>query len=181
MTIKEISELSGISTRQVTRIGKELFPHNFQNGKKTFFLENEAIELMRVLRKKGFIEPRQNDKVPRQNDKVDAQMIALIVSETIKQLLPVLGIRQEPQPLALPELPPVNTRSELNSIIRSYAERNKLAFPEAWNQFYERVYYRLHMNIRVLASNVNESPLDYAEKNNLMGMFYALALAEFSK
>ena len=78
MTIKEIAEIAGVSAETVRRIGKELHPSKFASGKQTVFNEHQSIELMALIRKKGFIQPTQNVELPTQNVEV-----ATIIREMI--------------------------------------------------------------------------------------------------
>jgi hypothetical protein len=97
ITIKEIADISGVSTETVTRKINELFPGFIKNGKKTYLDKEKSIAVMESLRKIGFIEPLQNEKVALQNEKVNNEILELkllvenmiksipyIVSETVK-------------------------------------------------------------------------------------------------
>ena len=66
-----------------------------RQGKRLIFSEKESIEIMRELKKKGFIQPNQNGQVPDQNGQAVtrsdlAAFGATIVSEVMKQFLPLL-------------------------------------------------------------------------------------------
>lgn len=71
MTINDIAKMLNIHRTTVYRVAKQLYPENFKNGSKTIFSEDEAIEIVSNLRKKGFITPLQNAKEPLQNAKLD--------------------------------------------------------------------------------------------------------------
>ena len=99
MTTKEVAAVAGVSSRTVTRTAKENGIGVVRSGVETVFTELEAVQLMAELRKKGFIEPRQNVTVPRQNDELItrndlAAFGAAIVSEMMKQFLPLIQNRQ---------------------------------------------------------------------------------------
>jgi hypothetical protein len=95
MTSKEIASIAGVSVRTVTRTAKQNNIGNITPGVEAVFDERESVLLMAELRKKGFIEPRQNVPQPRQNDEVVtradlAVFGAAIVSEMMKQFIPLI-------------------------------------------------------------------------------------------
>jgi hypothetical protein len=106
MTIKQMAEVSGVSTETVSRKVKEMYPDRVTNGRPTNLIQTEAICVMTELRKKNFVEPLQNEKVPLQNDKLPIQNANVvtksdlaafgtaIVSEMMKQFLPLIQNRQ---------------------------------------------------------------------------------------
>ena len=99
MTTKEIAAVARVSSRTVTRTAKENGIGVVKPGVETVFTELEAVQLMAELRKKGFVEPRQNVPVPRQNDELItrgdlAAFGSAIVSEMMKQFLPLIQNRQ---------------------------------------------------------------------------------------
>ena len=67
MTTKELAEVAGVSERTIRRIAEKEVGVIYEKGKKAFYTEKEAIEIMRLARKKGFIQHGQNADVPRQN------------------------------------------------------------------------------------------------------------------
>lgn len=99
MTTKEIAAVARVSSRTVTRTAKENGIGVVKPGVETIFTELEAVQLMAELRKKGFVEPRQNVPAPRQNDELItrndlAAFGSAIVSEMMKQFLPLIQNRQ---------------------------------------------------------------------------------------
>jgi DeoR/GlpR family transcriptional regulator of sugar metabolism len=99
MTTKELAQTAGVSERTIRRIAEQEVGIVFQRGKKALYDEQDAIEILRKARKKGFIQPRQNAEVTRQSaDVVTKQDLALfgasIVSEMMKQFLPLIQNRQ---------------------------------------------------------------------------------------
>jgi len=95
MTTKEIAEIAGVSVQTVRRTAELNVGYVFEKGKKADFSEKESIEIMRELKKKGFIQPVQNGQVPDQNGQAItrsdlAAFGATIVSEVMKQFLPLL-------------------------------------------------------------------------------------------
>jgi len=90
VTIKQISEVAGVSIDTVTRKVKEMYPEKVQKGKATTLVQKEAINVMSELRKKKFIEPTQNAEVLTQNAELVtrsdlASFGTAIVSEVIKK------------------------------------------------------------------------------------------------
>lgn len=53
MTIKEISELTGLSDDTIRNKIKDLYPNIIKNGKKTYLKKEETINVVAELRKKG--------------------------------------------------------------------------------------------------------------------------------
>lgn len=95
MTTKEIAAVAGVSARTVTRAARENGIGVVKPGVETVFTELESVQLMAELRKKGFVEPRQNVPDPRQNDELItrsdlAAFGGAIVSEMMKQFLPLI-------------------------------------------------------------------------------------------
>lgn len=167
MTIKQIVELTGCSRANVSKTAKQLYPEYIKNGIKADFTDGQSIRILDKLRKQGFL-ASQNEKVPQ--DYISRELVAVIVAEVLKQLMPQL---------TTPQLPPVDFRSELNAIIRAYASKNSIFYTLAWVKFYQRVLYRLHINIEQRAKNSGLEPLDWAEKNGYMEQLYSLAREEF--
>ena len=70
MTIKEISELTGLSYGTIRKKIKDLYPNIIKNGKKTYLKKEETINVVAELRKKGFIQPTENLEVAPKNSEV---------------------------------------------------------------------------------------------------------------
>lgn len=95
MTVREIADIAGVSPETVRAKTKELFPGKIKNGKRTVFLQKEAVVIMAELRKKGFVQPTENLELPTENVEVVtrsdlATFGASIVTEIMKQFLPLL-------------------------------------------------------------------------------------------
>lgn len=100
MTTREIAEIAGVSVQTVRRTAESNVGYVFEAGKKAVFSEKESIEIMRELKKKGFIQPVQNGQAPVQNgDVVTRSDLAAfgtaIVSEMMKQFLPIIQGQQK--------------------------------------------------------------------------------------
>ena len=114
MTIKQIAEIAGVSDETVRRIGKSLFPDKFETGRQTVFTEHQSINLMALIRKKGFVQPTQNVEVPTQNVEVATiirEMIpamAAAVATAVKTVLqqPSVPVQMRQATLALPAATP---------------------------------------------------------------------------
>jgi predicted transcriptional regulator len=59
MTTKELAQTAGVSERTIRRIAEQEFGIVFERGKKALYGEQDAIEILRKARKKGFIQHRQ--------------------------------------------------------------------------------------------------------------------------
>lgn len=161
MNIKQLSEVTGCSRQTVNRVAKELYPARFTNGKKTDFKEVESIEIVRLLRKQGFMAPSQNEKLPSQIEKpVETRMDAL--ESKFEKLMEFLiaremnGKKDEPKQIAA-KLEP---KDEIRKIINSYTHHTGTQYRDNWNLLYQECYYRLGKNFRVLAQNRNVKPME---------------------
>jgi len=178
MTLREMAEVAGVSPETVRAKAKELYPDKFMKGKKTFFNQQEAIPIMAELRKKGFVQPTENLEVITRTDLMT--MVAPIVAETIKQLIPLIqsvsqGRNEIGQTAEVkPVLPPISPRKELN-LLANQAGRSIGSYSEPWNQIYKNAYYRLGINLRERAKNRGMDTLDYAEAEGYLPQLVAIA------
>lgn len=175
MTIKELAEVAGCNQKTVRVTIKKHYPDLVKNGRATRLTKEECFDIMNFLPKKNDLgKPRtQNGKVVQ-----GAEDIAKIVSMAVIETLKAMGQIPKEKP-ALPELPPVNYRLELNALVRAYASKNNMIHQFAWSKFYERCLYRLRVNIPVCASNAGMDNLDWAEENGMVESMYVLAKEEF--
>lgn len=74
MTIKELSDVAGVSRNTVNTTAKKLFPNKFKNGVRTIFDEYQSMEIMREVTKKNMV-ALQNEKLPSQNEKLPTQKL----------------------------------------------------------------------------------------------------------
>lgn len=96
MTTREIAELSGVSVQTVRRTAENDVGYVFEKGKKAVFTEKESIEIMKYLRKRGFVQHVQNGQVPVQNGQAVtrselAEFGKSIVAEMFKQIIPLIS------------------------------------------------------------------------------------------
>ena len=183
MKTNELADIAGVDVSTIRRTAKKLFPDRTIRGKQSEFSEVESVQIMATVKKRNFVERNsvernsveRNSALPeRKNAFVDPSLVSTIVAETVKQLLPYI---QYTAPL--PAIAPVNYRSELNAIVRAYASKNSLLPGLAWTKFYQRVLYRLHINITTQAKNASMEVLDWAEENGYIEQLYQLAKEEF--
>ncbi len=103
MTIKEISELTGLSDDTVRNKIKDLYPNIIKNGKKTYLKKEETINVVAELRKKGFIQPTENLEVAPKNSEVDrldrleslVEKLIEIIPKMINNNVKQIEIRQD--------------------------------------------------------------------------------------
>lgn len=100
MTVRDIAEIAGVSVQTVRRTAENNVGYVFEKGKTANFTEKESIEIMRELKKKGFIQPVQNGQEPVQNVEVvtKSDMAAFgvsIVQEMMRQFIPLLQNRPQ--------------------------------------------------------------------------------------
>lgn len=85
MTVREIAGVSGVSVSTVRRTAETKVGFVFESGKAATFTEKESIEIMREIKKKGFIQPIQNEAEPIQSeavsriDRLESMMEKMIV------------------------------------------------------------------------------------------------------
>lgn len=122
--------------------------------------------------------PLQNEALVSRSD--IAAIIAPIVAETIKQLIPYLqgtavqSVKAQSVAADVPALPPIDPRKELNMLAREagYAMGD---YREPYNQIYKHAYYRLGVNLRERAKNRGIDVLDYATESGYMPQLIAIA------
>jgi MOSC domain-containing protein YiiM len=115
---------------------------------------------------------------------VNAEMIAAIVRETIKAMVPVMveAIKNTmpPPAAALPAPAELSERDQLRRVVNNHARRSG-DHAGAWRELYTQFYYRYHRNIRESAKNRGLDTLDYAENEGIMGDLLALAESLFGR
>jgi predicted transcriptional regulator len=189
MTTKEIAEVAGVSERTVRRIAKNEVGVVFERGKKAIFTEKEAIETMRLARKKGFIVPRQNADVPRQNADVNSflterdiaiisQIVSVTVSETIKALdgrMTNIEQKIEQRKILLPA-PQLDARAHIKKLIDEYVSRNKIEHGDAYRYLYREFFYRTKSNASLCAKNRGMKTIDYIDNEGMIETLEAIAM-----
>lgn len=177
MTTRQLADTAGVDIDTIRKVAKKIFPL-MQLGKGVIarYSKEQSEAILSKVGKKNFIE--RNISVPEQN--ISVPDIAKIVSMTVIETLKAIGYLQIPnQQQQIAQLSPPNPRSELNSIIRKYAESREINFGVAWSHFYDRVYYRLSINLNARAKE-GKKPMDIAEEMGIMDKLLALAFEEFS-
>jgi len=168
MTTKEIAEIAGVSTKTVIRTAKINGIGIIKTGAETVFSEKEAVCLMAELRKKGFVQPRQNVEVPRQNDyvtKSDMKDFGIaIVSEMMRQIIPMIQNGQPTQAriASHAEAPQLDLRAQLRQLMNNAAKLSG-DYSGVWNTLYNEIYYRLRLNVGERAKNSGVNKLDILE------------------
>jgi len=79
VTIRELAGVAGCSYSAMYKTARRIYPGKFANGRRTDFDENESVRIMAEVRKKGFVEPRKNEKVPLKNEKVAGELTGSLV------------------------------------------------------------------------------------------------------
>lgn len=172
MTIKELAEVAGCSIITVRRTIKGSFPDLTKKGKVTKLNKEQAFDIMAKLPKRNSLDHGLDQK---STVGISREDIAFIVAETVKALMPFISTEKK----SLPELPPINYRLELSAIIRAHASKKDMLPGLVWTSFYQRVLYRLRINITTQAKNSGMEVLDWAEENGYIEQLYQLAKEEF--
>lgn len=197
MTTKELSQVAGVSERTIRRIAENEVGVVFVKGKRAIYNERESIEIMRLARKKGFIQPRQNADVHRQNAElvsvqngqassflserdiaIISQIVSVTVSETIKALdgrMTSIEQKIESRKALLPP-PQIKPRDHINMIVREYVSATKTQHGVAWGELYRQFSYRTNTNPTISAKNRGMSILDYIEAEGMIETLESVAM-----
>jgi len=189
VTIKQMAEVSGVSTETVSRKVKEMYPDRVKNGRPTNLIQPEALCVMSELRKKNFVEPLQNEKLPTQNDKVCSflserdiaiisQIVSVTVSETIKALdgrMTNIEKRIDDRKALLPP-PEIKPRDHINMIVREYAGKHNIPHGKAWSELYRQFGYRTNSNPSQCAKNREMPILEYIEAEGMIETLESVAI-----
>jgi len=104
-------------------------------------------------------------------------MIAAIVSEMMRQFLPMIQVAKSAP--AQIEAPKLETRDELRRIVAK-AGKASGDFPGTWNLLYQEIYYRMHRNVNECAKNRGMDKLDYIESEGILPEVIAIAREIFA-
>lgn len=103
-----------------------------------------------------------------------------IVTEVIKQLLPLIQSPVEKQePLAI-EAPGMALRDQLRKIVDQAAKESG-DYQGTWNMLYSDIRYRLHINVNERAKNAGVSKLDILEAEGHLMSAILIAKELFNK
>lgn len=186
MTLLDIAETAGCSYRSVKTYAKRLWPTvSWRNRRLT---ETEASALMEALPKREMVQSR-GKSAPRDGQISPSIDVASIVRDTIREMLPALvaalrGTPPAPQPQAPAALPPpaeLYPRDALRKIVDGYARTHGRDYHNTWANLYREYGYRYHRDICRAAKNRNQSVIDYAEAENILGELLALAYFLYSQ
>jgi len=162
MTIKELAEVAGCSTKTVRRTIADKYPGLTKNGKVAKLTKEQCFDIMSKL-------PKKNDLGQNlgQMSKVD-QGLKKEVSELKQSVNGLISVMsrfiesQIPQPKQeqLQIAPKLEPKDEIRKIINSYTAFTASQYRDNWNLLYTECYYRLGKNFRVLAQNRQMKPMD---------------------
>lgn len=188
MTIRQMAEVSGLSTDTVTRKVKEMYPDRVKNGRPTNLVQAEAITVMAELRKKNFVEPLQNAEGATQNAKVSflsekdiaiiSQIVSVTVSETIKALdgrMTNIEQKIEQRKILLPA-PQLDARAHIKKMIDEYVSRNGIEHSDAYRYLYREYFYRTKCNASLCAKNRGMKTIDYIDDEGMIETLEAIAM-----
>jgi len=172
MTIKELAEVAGCSTKTVRRTIADKYPNLTKNGKVSKLTKEQCFDIIKLLPKRNIIEKDlgQMSKVKETNvqgvesrvDRLESKFDKLIDLMIAKEL----GKKEEPKQLP-PKLEP---RDEIRKIINSYCHYTGTTQNVCWNLLYQECYYTLHRNFRLVGQNRTPkvSGLDIAEEEGFI-------------
>lgn len=119
-----------------------------------------------------------------------ASLVRETVQATVRELVPALvgALRGGPAPVvppvaALPAPPDLEPREALRKLVEGYArsQGGGPAYQTAWSELYREYGYRYHRDLARAAKNRNQSVLEYAESEDIIGQLYILAWTMFGK
>ncbi|MDA3939810.1 MAG: hypothetical protein PF693_10935 [Spirochaetia bacterium] len=91
MTVRELSEIAGVSDETIRRTGKKLFPGEIKNGIKTDFNKEQCFDIMKTVPKKNLVqmskEPTQLVKLPTQTAEEVQQNAVLSMMESQQKFM----------------------------------------------------------------------------------------------
>jgi transposase len=100
-------------------------------------------------------------------------MVAALVG-AVAEIIPAL--RGAPaSPAALPPPAELEPRAALRKIVEAWARKHGRDYHGAWSSLYREYGYRYHRDIVRAAKNRDQSVLDYAESETILGELLALA------
>lgn len=171
MTIKELAEVAGCSTKTINRILKVNFPEMLKKGRTTRFTKAECFDIMAFLPKQNDLgQPRTSEgKVVQGSDARLDQM-----QQSINSLIGIMGefiksqTAKKEEPKQLP--PKLEPRDEIRKIINSYCHHTGTTQNVCWNLLYQECYYTLHRNFRLVGQNRTPkvSGVDIAEEEGFI-------------
>ena len=186
MTVREIAEIAGVSTETVRAKTRELFPDKIKNGKRTVFLQKEAVTIMADLRKRGFIQATENLEVPTENlevkpaevnsrlDRLESLMEKLLL--VTGNLLQVQQNNQTQEKRVLLPAPQLDSRSHIKKLIDEYVSRNKIEHGDAYRYLYREFFYRTKCNATLCAKNRGMKTIDYIDDEGMIETLEAIAM-----
>lgn len=186
MTVREIAEIAGVSTETVRIKTRELFPEKIKNGKRTVFLQKEAVKIMADLRKKGFVQATENLEVPTKNLEVkslDVNNRLDRLEQLVEKLLLVTGnllqvqqSNQTQEKRVLLPAPQLDARAHIKKMIDEYVSRNGIEHSDAYRYLYREFFYRTHCNASLCAKNRGMKTIDYIDDEGMIETLEAIAM-----
>ena len=199
MTIKEIAEVAGVSYPTVHRAVSKIYQGKMKDGKKTDLSYEEAVKVMKALRKKNFVSPIQNEQVSSQNENLElsdyelnrafrlamvnmnnlAQSLANKTDELDKRISNI-EVQTEKRKALLPP-PQIKPRDHINMIVREHAQKTGRKYGDVWSELYKQFSYRTNTDPRTCAKNRNMGILDYIEIEGFIETLEAIAIDVFKE
>jgi hypothetical protein len=199
MTIKEIAEVAGVSYPTVHRAVSKIYQGKMKDGKKTDLSYEEAVKVMKALRKKNFVSPIQNEQVSSQNENLElsdyelnrafrlamvnmnnlAQSLANKTDELDKRISNI-EVQTEKRKALLPP-PQIKPRDHINMIVREHAQKTGRKYRDVWSELYKQFSYRTNTDPRTCAKNRNMGILDYIEIEGFIETLEAIAIDVFKE
>lgn len=130
--------------------------------------------------------PIPNEKVESVLTEKDIQLIATVVSMTVKETVKSLDSRMttieqhyEARAALLPA-PQIKPRDHISQLVRKHACDTGSAFPDTWSKLYREFGYRTNTNPSVSAKNRGMTIIDYIETEGQIETLESVAVEIFA-
>ena len=77
-------------------------------------------------------------------------------------------------PLSDEQVPELDTRRAINSLVAKYQSLTQLGYNEIWSRIYSKLYHNYRVSIKACKRNKGEAWLDVAERKGHLGKIYAI-------
>ena len=179
MTVKELSEVAGVSKDTILRTARKIYPEDIRHGVVTKFDEHKSIEIMKIVRKKNLVDT-QTATVEKQTATVDyeviGKMIGMAISSALAPLVEKLDkvTEQKKEQLQL-EAPKMDPRATITKNINDYVAKTGTSYRDAYTLLYRDFGYRTHCNPSLSAKNRNMKIIDYIDSEGQLDVLAAVS------
>ncbi len=180
MTTKEIAEVAGVSVDTVQKVAREVYPEKFGQGKRVTYLKAEAISVMRLIRKRNFVElPKDAEVLPQTSEDSRIDRLEMLMEKLLLvtgNLLQVQQSNQTQEKRVMLPAPQLDARSHIKKLIDEYVSRNNIEHGDAYRYLYREFFYRTKCNATLCAKNRGMKTIDYIDDEGMIETLEAIAM-----